>query len=65
MSRRSKSFQQCFKLFPLIRRELLANLLPDILQHLVHLRRDIGPNHTVVFLAVGDNFGNRGALFRL
>ena len=64
MSCRSKPFQQFFKLFPLFRRELLANLLPDILQHLVHLRRDIGPNLVIAFLAVGDDFGNRGALFR-
>ena len=63
MSWRPKPFQQFFKLFPLFRRELLANLLPDILQHLVHLRRDIGPNLAVAFLAVGDDFGNRGALF--
>ena len=64
MPSRSEPFQQFFKLFPLFRRELLANLLPDILQHLVHLRRNIRPNLTVAFLALGDNFGNRGALFR-
>ena len=63
MSWRSKPFQQFFKLIPLFQRELLANLLPDILQHLVHLRRNIGPNLAVAFLAVGDDFGNRGALF--
>jgi hypothetical protein len=64
MSCGAKPFQQFFKLFPLFRGELLADLLPDILQHLVKLRRDIGPNLLVAFLAVGDDFGNRGALFR-
>jgi len=63
MARRSKSFQHFFKLFPLFRRKLLANLLADIQQHLVHLGRNIGPNLAVAFLPVGDDFGNRGALF--
>ena len=64
MSCRSKPFQQFFKLFPLFRRELLANLLPDILQPFVKLRRNIGPNFVVAFLAVGDDFGNCSTLFR-
>ena len=64
MSGRPKPFHQFLKLFLLCRRKLLANLLPDILQHLVELRRDIGPNLVIAFLAVGDDFGNRDALFR-
>jgi len=57
-------FHQLFKLFQLPRRQFGADLLVDVLYHLAHLGRDVGPNHVVAFLAVSDDFGDYSALFR-
>ena len=59
-----RTFHQFFKLLPLVRRELLADLLPRILHHLAHLRGIVRPDRVVEFLPVGDDFFNLLALFR-